>query len=279
MKPANFAPVYMAGVYPRWAEIARSHGYALAVHGSCARDLDVVFVPWGDTLSTPEAVLTAITEEFAVTAVGGLEVKPHGRLCQTLAWMGDCFADVSFIVPAPTPPQPSEETREGVYGEWRWADHRRCWQHDMPLRIYPHDDGKFTVSTNETWHDGIFESFEAAELEAFGGRASPQPSEAEVERVARAIYSARIAGGKSYCGFDDLCTNGYNDTYEAVVADARAALSAMSRPDPEKLAEIRERHDHLDGQLSKRTTEITAYEGYSAHADLGTVLAMLEGTR
>lgn len=97
MKPANYAPVYMAGIYPRLAEIARAHGYALAVHGSCARDLDVVFVPWADEVSSPEEVIDAITSEFAVTRVGDLKRKNHGRLCQTLAWMKECFADISFM--------------------------------------------------------------------------------------------------------------------------------------------------------------------------------------
>ena len=99
MKPANYAPIYMAGVYPRWAEIARQHGYALAVHGSCARDLDVVFIPWAEVISSPETVIEALTSEFAVTKIGDLEARFHGRLCQTLSWMGDCFADISFIQP------------------------------------------------------------------------------------------------------------------------------------------------------------------------------------
>ena len=60
--------------------------------------------------------------------------------------------------------------------------------------------------------------------------------------------------------------------------NARAALSAM-RPaiDREKLAEIRARHTHLDGQLSNRTTEITAYEGYASHDDRAALLEMIGG--
>lgn len=48
-----------------------------------------------------------------------------------------------------------------------------------------------------------------------------------VEKVARGIYNARIAGGRNYSEFDDLCTNGFNTAYDGVMDDARAALSAL----------------------------------------------------
>lgn len=41
MKPANLAPVYCA-LYPALAEIARKHGYAMAIHGTMARDFDLM---------------------------------------------------------------------------------------------------------------------------------------------------------------------------------------------------------------------------------------------
>lgn len=50
MKPANNAPVY-AGMYKELTEVARSHGYAMAVHGSMARDFDLICIPWTDTAS------------------------------------------------------------------------------------------------------------------------------------------------------------------------------------------------------------------------------------
>lgn len=44
MKPANNAPVY-ACMYQELAEICRAHGYALAIHGSMARDFDLIAIP------------------------------------------------------------------------------------------------------------------------------------------------------------------------------------------------------------------------------------------
>jgi hypothetical protein len=40
--------------------VARQHGYALAVHGSLARDIDLIAVPWGHEVSAPAALAEAI---------------------------------------------------------------------------------------------------------------------------------------------------------------------------------------------------------------------------
>lgn len=45
MNPATYAPMY-AALYPSLAEIARTHGWALAVHGTLGRDMDLICVPW-----------------------------------------------------------------------------------------------------------------------------------------------------------------------------------------------------------------------------------------
>ncbi|UZJ58582.1 hypothetical protein OKW98_18570 [Pseudomonas sp. KU26590] len=95
-KPNN-APTYMC-LYPRLAEIARSNGYALAVHGSLARDMDLVAVPWVESPSEPEVVITAIESTFAIRRIGELTPAPHGRLVQTIGiQFGECFIDLSFM--------------------------------------------------------------------------------------------------------------------------------------------------------------------------------------
>lgn len=97
MKPPSNAPVY-AGMYKGLAEITRKHGYALAVHGSLDRDMDLIAVPWIESPSSPDEVLKAITETFAIRTVGELTSKPHGRLCQTIVISsGDVFIDLSFM--------------------------------------------------------------------------------------------------------------------------------------------------------------------------------------
>lgn len=96
MKRANFAPVY-ACLYPDLAEIARSHGYALAVHGSMGRDFDLACIPWVDKPSKPIDVVNEMVDTFAIKTVGEPEVKEHFRIVYTLAVkFGECFIDLSF---------------------------------------------------------------------------------------------------------------------------------------------------------------------------------------
>lgn len=103
MKPANNAPIYI-GLYPQLAELTRRHGYALAVHGSIARDFDLVAIPWTTEASEPQAVVDEITSTFAFKEVGGERaIKEHGRIVYTLiVSFGECFLDFSFV-PRTTP--------------------------------------------------------------------------------------------------------------------------------------------------------------------------------
>lgn len=109
MKPANFAPWY-AALYPQFAEIARQHGYALAVHGSMARDFDVIAIPWRKDADDQRAVIDHILSEFSVKEIGEPTEKEHGRIAYTLSiGFGDCFADLSFMPRAIERSEPEQE--------------------------------------------------------------------------------------------------------------------------------------------------------------------------
>lgn len=99
MKPANYGPVYAAALYPQLAEIARHHGYAMAVHGSLARDMDLICIPWTEQAAAPEAVIDAIMAKFIVKIVGGPPSrKPHGRMAWSLSiGFGECAMDLQFM--------------------------------------------------------------------------------------------------------------------------------------------------------------------------------------
>lgn len=97
----HYAPVYAAALYPDLATIAREHGYALAVHGSLARDFDLIAVPWVDNPSEPATVLDDITSKFAIRLITPKDKgndKPHGRQAFTISiGHGDCALDISFM--------------------------------------------------------------------------------------------------------------------------------------------------------------------------------------
>lgn len=98
MKPANFGPIYASAMYPFLAEIAREHGYALAVHGSLARDLDLIAVPWTDEAVDPSVLIAAIEQRSAAVLTGPPSEKPHGRIAYALcAGFGSCGWDISFM--------------------------------------------------------------------------------------------------------------------------------------------------------------------------------------
>lgn len=97
MKPANNAPIY-ASIYHELAEVCRKHGYALAIHGSLAKDFDLIAIPWTDAPASPQSVIAEIESQFALKATGPLATNPHGRYCQTMVFAGgDAFLDLSFM--------------------------------------------------------------------------------------------------------------------------------------------------------------------------------------
>lgn len=94
----NYAPVYAAAMYPGLAAIFHRHGFALAVHGSLARDFDLIAIPWAETISDAETVLKEVMKEYAVRLIGDPTYKNHGRVAYTLSvGFGDCAIDLSFI--------------------------------------------------------------------------------------------------------------------------------------------------------------------------------------
>ena len=78
---AERMPFY-AVLYPRLREAARKHGYALALHGSLAKDLDVIAVPWTvDASDATDLVKSLVEAAGGMLQPGSQPVahKPHGR--------------------------------------------------------------------------------------------------------------------------------------------------------------------------------------------------------
>lgn len=87
-REAFTTPPYVA-MYPRLAQAAMSCGYALAVHGSVARDFDLLAVPWTHYAEPAESVVEAVRAVCAgwihtPEAKQDPGVKPHGRLVWTI---------------------------------------------------------------------------------------------------------------------------------------------------------------------------------------------------
>jgi len=98
MKPPSMAPFWVF-MYPSLAEIARSYGYALAIHGSVGKDFDLIAIPWVENPDDPEDVIEAIQSKYAVESVTGPHPKPHGRKVWTIVLVasGSVYLDFSFM--------------------------------------------------------------------------------------------------------------------------------------------------------------------------------------
>jgi len=84
---------------PRMAAKAREFGYALAVHGSLQRDMDLIAVPWSEVASGEEELIQALCE-----TVGGFRLehetgcdKPHGRRAWVIHLGAGLYIDLSIM--------------------------------------------------------------------------------------------------------------------------------------------------------------------------------------
>ena len=94
----NYAPVYAAALYPKLAKIFQRHGYALAVHGSLARDFDLIAIPWAEKVSTPGEIIREIEDGYVFRQIGEPTAKNHGRVAYTISiGFGECALDLSFF--------------------------------------------------------------------------------------------------------------------------------------------------------------------------------------
>jgi len=105
-------PLGYVSMLPALIRAAKAKGYALAVHGSMRRDLDLVAVPWTEEAAPPVDVAAAI-----IAASGGFLLergkpelhpdawpgtrdpaqKPHGRLSWSIHLGGGPYIDLSVM--------------------------------------------------------------------------------------------------------------------------------------------------------------------------------------
>ncbi|AXQ69085.1 hypothetical protein HOU02_gp061 [Caulobacter phage CcrBL9] len=97
---------------------ARNHGYALTLHGSRKRDIDLVAVPWSVDASPPEDLARVLRHELKkLYGIKGevppneLHPKPHGRLVWCWWIKSWTYVDLSVFPPqsaeAATPEAPA----------------------------------------------------------------------------------------------------------------------------------------------------------------------------
>lgn len=87
----DYARVFTMARCLAWAE-----GYALMMHGSFTRDLDLLAAPWTEAACDPEKLVARISDATGLKPTGHPPgIKPHGRLAWTLLF--PAFADPRFV--------------------------------------------------------------------------------------------------------------------------------------------------------------------------------------
>lgn len=99
--PTGIASGY-AMLMPGLIALARDHGYALGLHGSLQRDLDLIAVPWTSGAAAPVELAEAVRGHVGgfwnphdSNGVGGS--KPHGRRCWSIHFGGGQYIDLSVM--------------------------------------------------------------------------------------------------------------------------------------------------------------------------------------
>lgn len=72
-KPIHVKPSLYAYVFIQLKEIAKDYGYNLVIHGSMARDLDLIAIPWENELRDRDEMIRAFAE-----CVGGTVMDKTG---------------------------------------------------------------------------------------------------------------------------------------------------------------------------------------------------------
>lgn len=99
----NPKATFYACLLPELRQIAIDHGYTLAIHGSMARDMDLIAIAWVETPKDHDVMVDKMLKAIGGTMFKShlpvIGEKPHGRLCYTLSILGDWFIDLSVIPP------------------------------------------------------------------------------------------------------------------------------------------------------------------------------------
>ncbi len=91
------AMAYVA-ILPHIHAVARRAGYAIGVHGSLHRDLDLIAVPWTPAAVSAHELVERIAKRLSWYASPEVVERPHGRLSFVLLPPASEFRDRTVYV-------------------------------------------------------------------------------------------------------------------------------------------------------------------------------------
>jgi hypothetical protein len=96
---------------PRITALAREYGYAIGLHGSLQRDLDLIAVPWSEVAAPAEELVMAIARVVGGFMLEGERAmdKPHGRRAWIIHLGRALYIDLSVM------PREADRAKTGEY--------------------------------------------------------------------------------------------------------------------------------------------------------------------
>lgn len=101
----NPKPMFYACVLEGLRKIAVQCGYALAIHGSCASDLDLIAVRWRDNYESPIYLVEQFIKELSQYTFGEVdkidltrpELRYNNQIHYSIPIIGDWYVDLTVI--------------------------------------------------------------------------------------------------------------------------------------------------------------------------------------
>lgn len=98
----NGRAVFYAAMWEDFRKAALDKGWALALHGSLANDMDIMAMPWTDDAVSPLDLIEAIKYCFDKPEEITLHKPtpmPNNRMVYTLSIWADFYLDINVIKP------------------------------------------------------------------------------------------------------------------------------------------------------------------------------------
>lgn len=100
----NGRAVFYSVIWNDFRQKALELGWALALHGSMASDMDIMAMPWTEEARPLPELINAISDSIGETIWKDSHSKPyydkpHNRIVYTFSISGDFYIDLSVMCP------------------------------------------------------------------------------------------------------------------------------------------------------------------------------------
>lgn len=103
---SNGKAAFYAAIWEDIRNAAMDCGWAVALHGSLSRDMDILAMPWIKDCTTAECLIDTIIArcfDNNIVSMLGKRIdkisKPHNRICYAIPIYNDFYLDISIMCP------------------------------------------------------------------------------------------------------------------------------------------------------------------------------------